>query len=142
MNDPEEAERHLWRAYRQTHYRVDDGDRGFTLRIGRFSPGLAALYARFDRRCAAFVTAWNPASVPPADHEDNPRRLQALIAEVQSRGLPWLPGEGRSAEGGWAEPSVLVLGLERTEALALGRAWGQKAIVQVGTDAIPRLLAC
>lgn len=141
MNDSEDPRR-LWRAYRRTRYCVDDGDRGFILRIGRPSSELAALYRRHGRHCAAFVMAWNPASAPPADPEDNPRRLQALIAEIESRGLPWLRGEGRSAEGTWAEPSVLVLGLERVEALALGRAWGQNAIVHAGADAVARLFAC
>lgn len=132
----------LWRAYRDTHYQVNAGTGAFILRVDRYSPELATLCRNSGASCAAFITAWNPASRAPDSGAENHRWQCALIAELEALGLPWLPGEGRSPDGAWREPSVLALGLDREPALVLGRAFGQNAIVHAGADAVPRLLPC
>jgi putative PIN family toxin of toxin-antitoxin system len=54
---------------------------------------------------------------------------------------PWLEGEGRDPEGRWvAEPSLLVLGIAREEAQALGRQLEQNAIVFVEKGRAPELV--
>lgn len=82
----------------------------------------------------AFITAWNPASVPAAP-EVNSRRQAALTAAVQRRGYEFLLGRGEGC--GWTEESILILGIGREEALELARAFGQAAIVYVVATGAP-----
>ena len=69
------------------------------------------------------------------------RRRRKLEAELKAAGLPFLRGEGVDPSGSWpGEPSVLVLGISAEEAVRLGRAYGQNAIVVAGRDAVARLV--
>jgi hypothetical protein len=88
------------------------------------------------------LTAYNPAS-RKLDKEENVRRQRELIDAVRDRGLAFLEGEGIGADTRWpAEPSILILGIESDAARALGRQFGQLAIV-VGRAGQPaRLVAC
>ncbi|MFT6830906.1 MAG: hypothetical protein ACJAZN_001063, partial [Planctomycetota bacterium] len=53
----------------------------------------------------------------------------------------FIEGQGRHPSGGWApEASLLVLGLQRDEAAALGRRWRQNAVLWIGRETIPELL--
>src|SRR5262247_2216821 len=77
---------------------------------------------------AAFITAANPHGEERASAA-NEAAMAALRASLS---WPWLPGEGRDPAGRWrAEPSVLLLGISRAEAEALGRRLEQNAIVFV-----------
>jgi hypothetical protein len=59
----------------------------------------------------------------------------------QERAL--IPGEGVDPAGDWpAEASVLILDIERDEALKLGRLWEQNAIVCGERGGVPQLLWC
>ncbi|SHL69343.1 Protein of unknown function [Nitrosospira sp. Nsp11] len=52
-----------------------------------------------------------------------------------------IEGEGFDPCGKWpAEKSFLALGLDLKESSALGKEFGQNAIVWAGADAIPRLI--
>ncbi len=90
----------------------------------------------------AFATACNPRSRTDLPAEENVRRQAVLIAELDRRGLRWMPGESRDADGLWRESSVLVLGLSRRDTLLLAEQAEQYAVVHAGDDAVPRLLAC
>jgi len=47
---------------------------------------------------------------------------------------------GLDPDGKWhGEPSMLVLGIDQPRALAIGREYGQHAIVYMDADATPRL---
>jgi hypothetical protein len=81
-----------------------------------------------DASSWAFVTAENPRSEPDSA-ERNAARMRAL--ENDLRGYRTLRGRGEPAAGStWkAEESFLVLGIDRAAAIALGRKYGQNAIV-------------
>lgn len=114
-------------AYLATAYVVRRGGRRVPLRLGRRPPPLPWGAAR----AAAYVTAWNPQGMPwpPARNRRAERRLAASLRAAGRRVL-W--GEGRGDEGAWpAERSLLVIGLRRAEAAALGRRWRQNAVVLV-----------
>ena len=50
-------------------------------------------------------------------------------------------GQGRHSTNDWPpELSLLVLGLDLTEAREVGARWGQNAIVWSGLDAVPALI--
>lgn len=121
-------------AYRKADYAVRGGP---VLRIGEPSAELASLLARQGARTAAFVTGANPRG-EPRSHAANEAAMAELRAAVS---YSTLEGEGRDPQGGWGpEPSLLVLGIPRAEAEALGRRFEQNAIVFVGQGAAPELL--
>jgi putative PIN family toxin of toxin-antitoxin system len=124
----------ILRAYEKALYAVLDGP---VLRIGERNPELQALLEAQAAATAAFVTAANPRGEPRshAANEDAMAELQAMLA------WPFYSGEGRDPEGRWpAEPSLLIVGIPRGEAEALGRRFGQNAIVFVEKAGAPELV--
>jgi hypothetical protein len=90
--------------------------------------------------CSAFITAWNPLSQQLSATE-NEERHQALMAEIKSQSLSFLPGEGKHPSNNWpTEQSVLVLGLSLEAAKTLGRRFEQNAVVWAGRDGVPELV--
>jgi hypothetical protein len=116
-------------------------DRDIRIDPGRLSLTLDALLNERHIGDWAYVTAYNPESQPLAE-EENVKRQQALVEAVRARGLPFLFGKGIAEDGTWVEPSILILGIESDDARALGRQFGQLAIIvgQAGQPA--RLVAC
>jgi Protein of unknown function (DUF3293) len=127
-------------AYHATHYRVTDTECPFVLRIGVHSAELEALHARHGVACSAFLTAWNPRS-RRATLEDNLEAQGRMTAELTHAGYALVAGVGEDPVGAWpGEPSVLMLGVPRAHAEAIGRRYAQNAVVWVGEDAVPELV--
>ncbi len=130
----------LARAYRNAEYGVL-AEPPFFFRIDEPSRPLDALLEAAGVQGAAFLTACNPRS-ERRSAEENAAAMRALDEALAAHPYAIVPGEGRDPEGRWpAEPSVLVLGLPRSEAEAIGRAFGQSAIVYVARGDAPRLVA-
>lgn len=130
----------LLRAYRATRYIAIDGNREVVAMIGLRSPGLDDLLLRHHVGEAAFVTAWNPRSIPqpPALNEAAHARL---TMELDAAGVRWLPHRGDGADPAWsAEHGVLALGLDETSATAMALRHGQNAVVVVEAGAALRLV--
>jgi hypothetical protein len=133
--------RSLSRPYAATCYRARVAGRWLALRPGRREAAADAALTRFGARGAAFVTACNPLG-RRAPLPLNRRALARLRARVRERGLAFAEGEGQGDDGTWpAEPSLLVFGLRRTMAAALGRRLRQNAIVFVRRGRAAELLA-
>lgn len=110
---------------------------GLVLRIGVRDAGLDRLLEACGATTAAFVTAANPRG-EARTRAENEAAMTALRASLA---LAWLPGEGRDSEGRWsAEPSLLVLGMARADAVALGRRLEQNAIVFIERGRAPELV--
>ena len=121
-------------AYERAEYVVHGK---LTLKIGQRSAALDALLEAQGATSAAFVTAANPRG----ERRSNEENRTALAALEASLAHPVYPGEGIDPEGGWpAEPSLLVIGVPRGEAEALGRAFRQNAIVYIEKGAAPELV--
>jgi hypothetical protein len=131
----------LQAAYEAAAYRVHGSPVGaFVIRCGEVSPALDALLAIAGADTWAFVTAANPGSLR-LDDATNRRRHAALVAEVRRRGFVCYAGAGAGDDGAWPpEESVLVPGLDEASAIALGRAFGQFAVL-VGERCGPARLA-
>lgn len=114
-------------AYEQALY-VVFANPELVLRVGEPHPGLDALLGAHGAATAAFITAANPRG-----EQRSSAANQAAMDSLQAAlSWPFHPGEGRDAQGRWpAEPSLLVLGIARAEAEALGRRLEQNAIVFV-----------
>lgn len=123
MASPREA------AYRATTYGVDDGGLRLAIRIGQRCAALDALLATRGVEEWAYLTAHNPGGrrAAPAANAAAQARLEA---EIGAGGHASLRGASLGDGGGWpAEPSLLVLGLSRREALALAHRYGQEALI-------------
>ena len=131
-----------WRAYERTRFCVEDGKREVCFMAGSQSPKLDALLVRHGVARWAFITAWNPASVL-LSRAANDSRQAALRRAVAARGYSALEGRGIGADPAWdPEPSLLVLGISRGDAVRLGRTFGQLAIVAGQRGGRSRLVPC
>jgi hypothetical protein len=132
----------LVEAYRRTTFAADTPRGRLALRIGEASAELDSLLASLGVRSWAYVTAWNPGSVQRGDKE-NERRQRELVATVATCGLTAYAGEGIGNDGRWpSEPSLLILGIARVQAIELGRQFGQVAIVYGERGAPAELALC
>ncbi len=129
-------------AWLRTEYRVQMRDDSLLLRIDRHNAALADLMRRHAVACAAYISADNPRSQIVPDR-DNRAARQRLSTRLRAGGWRWLPGLGIDPNGAHpGEHSVLVLGIAEADALAIGREFGQDAILLVAGDAVPRLALC
>lgn len=125
MHDPD-----LEAAYRTAAYTaVVPGRDPIVIRCGERCMPLDLLLAEARVTTWAFITACNPGSMR-LDDEANAERMSRLETLVRGRGLACFQGEGRSDDDSWPEePSLLVLGIEEADAVAVAQAFGQLAIV-------------
>jgi len=126
-------------AYRKAEYVVFAMPE-IVLRIGEPNPDLDELLEADGAITAAYLTAANPRG-EPASVADNDIAGTALHESLLADGLICYGGEGRDPEGRWTpEPSLLVLGISRTRAEAIGREFEQNAIVFVHKGRAPELV--
>ncbi|MCC5877451.1 MAG: DUF3293 domain-containing protein [Candidatus Sumerlaeia bacterium] len=127
-------------AYLAAVYYVDLPGGRITIPASGPSDALRKLHAAKGVRGSAFVTAWN------ARGELTPRGVndiaqQQLLRFVTGR-WEFFPGAGTDPKGLWPEePSLLVLGISREEAVALGRQFQQVAILFANEQGDVELLA-
>lgn len=139
---PEEIDDRLADAYLRTTFRVSAPAGPIDIRVGQHCPDLDALVSREGGYCWAYLTAWSPGGrVLPAS--ENHGRQHALQRRLQATGATVLPGVGVGDDPTWPpEDSLLAVGLDRSTAAALGRDFGQDAIVVGDVDACAELLWC
>jgi N-formylglutamate deformylase len=132
----------LWSAYESTVFCATLD--GTEIRIGpgeMHAPLDHALEAR-SVTTWAYITAWNPGSWELSIRE-NDARHERLKEEVLRLGFEAFEGEGQPAHAAWVpERSLLVLGVPASEAVAIGRRYGQNAIVFGEHRREARLLSC
>ncbi|MDN5754014.1 MAG: DUF3293 domain-containing protein [Nitrosospira sp.] len=151
-----EISEELVAAYRSTDYRIESsiesGCDAFILHVDLHSEPLARLFAASGHRCAAFITACNPFSLPQSpeanlaacarlrDRLDRQLRRRATQVTQPAQAHQIIEGTGCDPSGVWpAEKSFLALGLDLEVSQAIGREFGQNAIIWCGPDAIPKL---
>lgn len=140
MQPPDGPDGALDAAYRRTRYEVHSPDGLLVLQIDTPSLELAVVHRELRVDCSAFLTAWNPRSVPspPGQNAAAHRQLQQQIGEL---GLEFWPGWGRDPAGEWpAEQSLFVAGLALADAGRITLQLGQNAIVHAAQDCVPRLI--
>lgn len=131
----------LLEAYRQTSFLAHTPGGAICIRIGQIAPDLESLLEN-ENRCWAYVTAWNPGSIPLSD-EENRTHQRELEHAVRQAGYTVFPGEGVGQDGAWPpEPSLLILGISLEDAIELGRRFGQAAIVAGRSSEPAELILC
>ncbi|MBI1942620.1 MAG: DUF3293 domain-containing protein [Betaproteobacteria bacterium] len=129
----------LLAAYRAARY-VVFADNAPVLRIGEPCPELDDLLEAEGAAGAAFVTSFNPRGLP-AHEELNQLSFGELCEAADRTGCRIYLGEGRDPKGEWKpEPSLLIVGIARAEAEALGRRFHQLAIVFAEKGKPPELV--
>ena len=79
------------------------------------------------------VTAYNPRGLV-SDEASNAARHRALLDRVETIGVESFATVGSGTDGSMREPGVLLVGLDRVSAIALGRRFGQSAIYEWRSD--------
>lgn len=128
--------------YREADYCVTADSRTLIFRISRHDPAserrLRDAMGRYDRWTV--VTPCNPGSVALCEHE-NAARLENFHHELDADVRRWLRSLSRDPAGVWPdEPGAMILDLPLPEAEALGRRYGQNAIVYCATGNAPELI--
>ena len=132
----------LLEAYRATTYRADVGGTTVELRIGEPADDLSDRTGVQPDIAWAFISAANPGS-EQLPQEVNLSRHQALEAELAGRGFDVFSGWGVPDGDDWEpEISLLVLGIERDDAVAIGRRFDQVAIVCGRIGGVAELVQC
>ena len=126
-------------AYEKALY-VVFGRPELVIRIGEPNPDLDELLEAEGAASAAFITAANPHGEPASSWKNE--IANAALVETQTKaGYRCFEGEGRDPKGRWKpERSALVVGIPRADAEAVGRAFGQNAIVFVEKGRAPELV--
>ncbi|MEM1319454.1 MAG: DUF3293 domain-containing protein [Bacteroidota bacterium] len=118
----------LLAAYRNTTYRVFTPD--LAIRIGIDNDELNTFLFDNNAFSWAFISAANPGSEEQLPASINQKRHQQLIQQVLEGRWRYCEAAGQPDSADWQpEPSLLILDISQQEALALGRAFQQKAIV-------------
>ncbi|MBE9048013.1 DUF3293 domain-containing protein [Pleurocapsales cyanobacterium LEGE 10410] len=126
-------------AYQQAIYEVYPDKQIIQLRIGQYSPQLNQLLKKYNCNTWAIITAFNPHSQCLTELENN-QRHQSLIESLQPLQLTIIDALGRDDSGSWTpEKSLLILGIDRSQASDIGRNFEQKAIVYGELDRPPEL---
>ena len=100
-------------AYRAAIYEVDGPEGLVRLRIDKRDSATDRLLVSAGASTAAFITAYNPASIALCEAE-NRAAHENLQGELLRGAVPYLPARGVDPRGLWPdEPGFLVLGLAR-----------------------------
>jgi hypothetical protein len=131
---------HLLEVYRSTLFVIEAPDRDMTLLVGEDNLAVGELLESYGVRTCALVTAWNPHS-KKLEAYDNQRRQNELVEKVNKLGHPVLPGRGVGKDPTWPpEQSILIIGIRRDDAIQLGRAFEQLAIIFKQIDQVTELV--
>jgi len=128
-------------AYEKALY-VVFGEPELVIRIGEPNPDLDELLEAEGAATAAYITAANSRGEMTSPWK-NEIANAALVETLTEAGYRCFEGEGRDPQKRWtAERSALVAGISRADAEAVGRAFGQNAIVFVEKGRPPELVIC
>ncbi|MBC8145809.1 MAG: DUF3293 domain-containing protein [bacterium] len=129
-------------AYRRTSYMIDAPEAPIIVRINQPSDDVDTLVDQFGETEWAFITAYNPYS-EVLTPEENEKRHEGLLFDIQTRGLITFPSYGVDDDGTWpSEHGLFVIGITREDAIVLGRRLEQNAIVVGVVGGSPELVWC
>ena len=118
----------LQTAYEQAVYEVYNDEDTIGLSVGEYCPELDRIIPE-DCLCWALITAYNPYSQCLSEAE-NRQRHQKLLEYLSGLQYTSLTAVGKDKNNVWTpEQSLLIFGLNRQGAIAIGRQFQQNAIV-------------
>ena len=112
-------------AYADAEYAVVlDGD-ALQLRVGERA---ADLEAYWPAQRYAFITAWNPASIPHSDLANEAANL-ALVTRLDALGVARQPAHASDHRSAWRESGWLLVNLDSRLLNLLAREFGQAGVL-------------
>ena len=87
----------------------------------------------------AFITAWNPNSIPLTT-EENKQRNAYLLDDIRSKGYASHLGRGSSEDGNWSEDSFFIENISKEEALFYALKYEQCAFVYGKANQVSELI--
>jgi hypothetical protein len=110
------------------------------LHIGRRSAALALWPRHLSQAGSVLVSAWNPGA-RRRSLAANRAAERRLLQRLRAWGLKSWPARAQDPKGLWPdEHGVLIFAVPAQLAADLGRALGQRSVVYVGADSVPRLI--
>lgn len=137
------AKRDLRAAYLATDYAFEAEGQTYILRIGEKNSQVRELFAKHGVQVSAYITACNPASLALGDIHSTLaiRALRRDLKGGDDRPRAVYEGAGQDCAGVWPpETSLMVLGIDRANVEALGRRYGQYAVVWIDETGTPSLV--
>ena len=126
----------LLQAYKSTKYKVFKTN--LIIQIGVTNDSLNELVIQHNATEWAYITAYNPYSRILTDIENQSRHLE--LKELTRSYLTY-EGHGVGTDAAWEpELSLLILGINKEEAIVLGKRFEQNAIVYGKINNVPELL--
>ncbi len=123
-------------AYQKTNY-VFSAPNVIRLNIGKPNPLIDRLFNQLNCSTGGFISACNPESkktTPEKNRIANFKLEELLIGKV------YFYGVGIDPDTEWKEESFMVLGIDKTELIELGRTFKQNAVVYVEKGHVPELV--
>lgn len=114
-------------AYQRTTYLATTPDGILRIRPNQRNILVDSLLRAFEKKTYAFITAYNPHSTVQSDEKNAASHLD-LCKRLMSKGYVFFEGEG-CADGWPSEKSVFILGIDKKQAIKLGSAFNQNAIL-------------
>lgn len=106
---------------------VLDGD-ALQLQVGEQAIDVEAYW---PARRYAFITAWNPASIPQPEAANDVADAE-LVAQLDALGIARQPAHAYDPRGRWREAGWLVVNVESHRLDALAREFGQAGVLDWG----------
>jgi hypothetical protein len=127
-------------SYHSASYCFGTGPSAILLCIDQYSKPLSSLIAESGRRCAVFISAYNPGSRIQSS-ESNRVAHDRLHNDLRPHADQIIEGVSSDPSGVWPpEMGFLAVGVDLATAQRLGDQYGQNAILWADEDAIPRLI--
>lgn len=134
------ARQKLLDAFRATTYRVYAPNADLNLRVGQVNSSLDALLDRTAHTRWIYLTAFNPGG-QIRDKPENIVAQKKLLDILMTGSWIFYPGETTADDDQWPpEPSFLVLGMARSDGVALAQKFAQAAILYGQKGSVAQLI--
>ena len=134
------ARQKLLEAFRATTYRAYAPNDDLSLRVGHGNPSLDALLDRTAHTRWTYLTAFNPGGQMRGEPENIVAQKKLLDVLIKGSWI-FYPGETTADDDQWPpEPSFLVLGMTRSDGVALAQKFAQAAILYGQKGSVAQLI--
>lgn len=139
MPADDSPDRELVSEYFNTDYCFEYLKQQYLIEIGKKNEGVDGLLKCVGEREWAFITAWNPRSIPQ-NRLVNEIEMSNLKTHLTRNEKKYYQGAGIGRRGDWEEPSLFIPGLNLDESVEIARRYNQNAFVHGCLECVARLI--
>lgn len=130
----------LIKAYQQTTYKLFNGQRGFSVRVGQKCIDAVEFLDAHGVSVLFFITAENPESIVQ-NAAENVRLNQLMLTDLVSQKLMTWPAVA-IPDNEWLAENGFFISCRTDEAIELAVKYKQNAILRVAKNHTPMLIFC